>query len=85
MSETTLRAVLCPCCKQLLYALEPDERDGWRMTPDSPAVATDRNGPFIKCRRCSRRIAMLRMRDSYERGEPPYSVAGKQPCDQILS
>ena len=82
MSEPTLRAVLCPCCKQLLYALEPHPVAGWGFTKDSPAIAHDKNGPYMKCPRCSRRIAMVK---NGVKGESPYLVAGKQACDQILS
>jgi DNA-directed RNA polymerase subunit RPC12/RpoP len=81
MAETTLRAVLCPCCKQLLYALEPHPIAGWGFSKDSPTVTTDKNGPYIKCLRCSRRIAMVKNGVS---GEAPYLVAAKQSCDQIL-
>ena len=85
MTEATLRAILCPCCKQLLYALEPDAAGGgWRLTKDSPAITNDQNGPFMKCPRCSRRIAMIKSSDSPERGDPPYFVAGKQACDKFL-
>ena len=82
MSDPTLRAILCPCCKQLLYALEAHPINGWGFTKDSPTVANDKNGPYVKCPRCSRRIAMVKNGVS---GEAPYQVAARQSCDQFLN
>ena len=52
------------------------------LTKDSPPLQKDRNGPFIKCPRCSRRIAMVKNRK--KPGVPEFEVAANQKCDQIL-
>lgn len=82
MDEITLRAILCPCCKQLLYALEVHPVTGWGFSKDSPPIVRDKNGPYMKCPRCSRRIAMIKNGVS---GEAPYLLARHHGCDQILA
>ncbi len=83
--EPTLRVVRCPCCKGPLYTLStlsPRAEAGWQLTKDSPQIQKDRDGPFMKCARCSRRIAIVRMRK--KPGTPDFEVAANQKCDQIL-
>ncbi len=83
--EPTLRVVRCPCCKRPLYTLStlsPRGEAGWQLTKDSPPLQKDRNGPFMKCPRCSRRIAIVKNRKAP--GVPEFQVAANQKCDQIL-
>jgi len=59
--EPTIRAITCPFCKHILFALEPDVKGGgtaWRITADSPAVQEDAQGNFMKCAKCSKRVAV---------------------------
>lgn len=79
--DATVRATLCPCCLNLLFALELSSQEGWRLTKESPPMQNDNDGPFMKCPRCSRRIALFR---NSEKGEAPFQVAANQKCDRIL-
>lgn len=84
-AEPTLRSIRCPCCRAILYTLStvaPGGKDGWQLTPDSPEMRTDRDGPYMRCRKCSRRIALARNRPG--KGEPPIQVVPNQKCDRIL-
>ena len=84
-AEPTLRSIRCPCCRAILYTLSttaPGGKGGWDLTKDSPRVETDRDGPYMKCRRCSRRIALTRNRPG--KGEPPIQVVPNQKCDRVL-
>ena len=83
-SEPTIRVVRCPCCKALLYTLSTvaGGSGGWELTEDSPRVRHDKDGPYMKCAKCSRRIALLRNRPG--KGEPPYHVVPNQKCDRVL-
>ena len=82
--EPTIRAITCPCCRQILYALEMNTVPGgnaWKMTSDSPAVQSDAEGHFMKCGRCSKRIAL----DKQERtANTDWRVSAKQSCDRVL-
>ena len=83
--EPTIRVVRCPCCKKPLYTLStvtPRATQGWRFTRDSPPVQKDKDGPFMKCRQCSRRIALVKPRAA--EGAPDFEVAANQKCDRIL-
>ena len=83
--EPTLRMVRCPCCRKPLYTLStlaPSGDKGWELTKDSPPVERDRDGPYVKCRQCSRRIALVRGR---AKGAFAYEVAASQKCDRFLS
>ena len=55
--------------------------DGWRLTEDSPRIQNDKDGPFMKCPHCARRIAIMRERAA---GAPGFEVAAGQKCDKIL-
>ena len=82
--ESTLRLVRCPCCLAPLYTLAtiaPSGAQGWELTPDSPRVELDKDGPYMRCKHCSRRIALLRERAV---GAPGFEVAAKQKCDRVL-
>lgn len=84
-AEPTLRSIRCPCCRSILYTLStvvPGGKDGWQLTKDSPEVQNDRDGPYMKCRKCSRRIALTRNRPG--KGEPPIQVVPNQKCDRFL-
>ena len=83
MKDPTSRSFLCPCCTSLLYSLQPDEGTGrWLPTPDSPQIRHDMDGPFIKCLRCSRRIAIVLSR---EYAEEPFFLAATQDCRRLLA
>lgn len=59
--ESTIRAITCPFCKNILFALELDAKNGgaaWNMTKDSPAVQNDAQGHFMKCGNCAKRVAV---------------------------
>lgn len=83
MKDPTSRSFLCPCCTNLLYSLQPDERTGrWLPTRDSPQIRHDMDGPFIKCVRCSRRIGIV---VSPEYAEEPFFLAAAQDCRRIVA
>jgi hypothetical protein len=82
--EPTIRAITCPCCRQILYALEMNPAgtgNAWKMTADSPAVQNDTEGQFMKCGKCSKRIAIERISRS---GVDTWTVSAKQSCDRVL-
>jgi hypothetical protein len=82
--EPTLKIVRCPCCSKPLYTLStlsPSAKDGWELTKDSPPVQQDNDGPYMKCARCSRRIALVRQK---AKGSPGFRVATGQKCDRFL-
>ena len=59
--EPTIRAITCPHCKAILFALELDAKNGgatWNMTQDSPIVQIDAQGHFMKCSNCAKRVAV---------------------------
>ncbi len=83
--EPTVRVVRCPCCRNPLYTLStlsPRAAQGWQLTKDSPQVQKDKDGPFMKCPQCSRRIAIVKGRKA--EGAPEFEVVPNQKCDQIL-
>lgn len=84
MAEPTLRLIRCPCCRTPLYTLKtikPGGTEGWQLSEDSPSVHKDKNGPFIKCAKCSRRIAIVKNR----KAPAGLEVAANQKCDQFLA
>jgi len=59
--EPTIRAITCPHCKNILFALELDVKNSaatWNMTKDSPTVQNDAQGHFMKCGNCAKRVAV---------------------------
>ena len=59
--EPTIRAIICPYCKNILFALEPDAKGGgaaWKITPDSPAVQSDAQGNYMNCAKCAKRVGV---------------------------
>jgi hypothetical protein len=59
--ETTLRVVLCPHCRRILYALGLDvTREGikWRVTPDSPPVKANGCGHYVECLHCMEKVTV---------------------------
>ena len=58
--DPTIRAITCPHCKNILFALELHTNDGaaWNMTKDSPAVQDDAQGKFMVCGKCAKRVAL---------------------------
>ena len=59
--EPTLRVILCPHCRKLLYALSLDDESvgtRWHITPDSPPVQHSGEGHFVECRHCASKIAV---------------------------
>ena len=59
--DPTIRAITCPFCKNILFALELDAKKGsaaWNITKDSPAVHKDAAGQYMNCGKCSKRVAL---------------------------
>ena len=84
-AEPTIRVVRCPCCKSLLYSLStvsPGGEHGWELTKDSPEVKHDKDGPYMRCPKCARRVALLKNKPG--KGEPPVQVVRNQKCDRVL-
>jgi hypothetical protein len=82
--EPTIRAIICPCCRNILYALEVNQTAGgnaWKMTADSPALQGDAEGQFMKCGRCSKRIAIEKVDRA---GVESWAVSAKQDCKRVL-
>ena len=82
--EPTIRAITCPCCRNILYALEVNQAGGgnaWKMTSDSPVVQSDADGQFMKCRKCAKRIAIEKIARA---GVESWAVSAKQNCDRVL-
>ena len=82
--EPTIRVVLCPCCKKILYAFERDAKkkgETWTITQDSPAIQSDGEGHFMKCASCSKRVAVEKASGS---GIERWTVAAAQKCDRVL-
>ena len=55
--------------------------NAWKMTSDSPAVQNDAEGDFMKCGRCSKRIAIEKVDRS---GVNTWAISAKQGCDRVL-
>ena len=69
--EPTLRVILCPHCRKLLYALshaDESARTRWQVTPDSPPVQRGRDGHFVECRHCATKVPV-------EEGSPHVGAA----------
>jgi len=82
--EPTIRVITCPCCKKILYAFERDaakKGETWKITQDSPAIQDDSEGHFMKCRSCSKRIAVEKAAGS---GIERWTVSAAQKCDRVL-
>ncbi len=82
--EPTIRAVTCPCCHKILYAFELDKsKNGgtWKITDDSPAIQSDSEGHFMKCKSCSKRVAIEKVSGS---GIERWTVSSIQKCDRVL-
>ena len=82
--ETTLRVVTCPCCKQMLFALSLDRAEqgaSWQMTKDSPDVRQDREGAFVRCDHCLKRIAI---EEAGPAANTRWIVSKNQKCDRVL-
>lgn len=76
--EPTLRAVLCPCCKFMLYAIDPGTGANARPTiTGGPPVQHDGEGSYMKCARCARRVAVVPGKSA---GAPSWELAAVQPC-----
>ena len=64
----------------MLYALGLDMAAAgasWEMTKDSPAVRQDRDGHFVDCPSCSKRVALEKITVE---GQPRWLVSAKQKC-----
>ena len=78
--DETLRAVLCPCCGQLLCALEYTDNPGrWHFTRDSPELKHDHAGLHMECGKCGRRVAFV----STSGSPTPFELAPVQRCRQL--
>jgi uncharacterized protein YbaR (Trm112 family) len=81
----TLRVVNCPCCKKMLFALSLDRSDAgatWQMTKDSPDVRQDREGNYLRCDNCMKRVAIEQAGPA---GHARWIVSKLQKCDKTLS
>ena len=79
MGIGNIKGVLCPCCKEVLYGLSPQESDGiGEKTTDSPPMHNDKEGNFIKCPHCSKRIAMAPVTGDLSGGA--FEIAQDQKC-----
>ena len=57
--DPTIRAITCPHCKHILFALELETKGGgakWHITKDSPAVQKDASGTYMNCAKCTKRV-----------------------------
>ena len=82
MGIDNIKGVLCPCCKEVLYGLSLQDWNGmWAKTTDSPPISNDKEGNFIKCPHCSKRIAMAPV--TGDLGGDAFEIAQDQKC--ILS
>ena len=71
--------VLCPCCEKPLYSVFGPHST---ILEGSQPVRADKDGRFLKCVRCKRRIAMSR---DPKYPHPEYFVSPVQKCDQVHS
>ena len=79
MGIGNIKAVLCPCCKEVLYRLSLQESDGiWVKTTDRPPIHNDKEGNFITCPHCSKRIAMAPVTGDLSGGV--FEIAQDQIC-----
>lgn len=86
MTLYDMQTVPCPCCNKVLYRLVLKQAEGggdavWLTTTDSPRVEDDKQGYFIKCPHCSKRVAMIEVP-----GIPgtSFEVSPDQKCNQTL-
>ena len=78
--DETLKAIVCPCCRRLLCALEFDGKaKRWKFTPDSPELKHDATGLFMKCAKCQRRVGFVSTLSS----AMPFELAAVQECGQL--
>jgi len=71
-----IREVKCPYCGETLYRMGDVAPGAGAKTLDSPNVENDAKGDFMKCPRCSRRVAMERITTAG--GLPGIRVASNQ-------
>ena len=55
--------------------------NAWKMTSDSPAAQKDAEGNYMKCGRCSKRVAIEKVERS---GTSTWTISAKQACDRVL-
>jgi len=78
--DETLRAIVCPCCRKLLCALEFDGKaKRWNFTRDSPELKHDPKGLYMKCGKCGRRVSFVSTLSS----ATPFELAALQECVQM--
>lgn len=82
MTIVDVKTVPCPCCKKTLYRDTLMQRDGagdavWLTTPESPRVENNKEGYFITCLHCSKRVVML---PNPEHPNAGYYVSPVQQC-----
>ena len=62
--DPTIRAITCPHCKNILFALELETKGGgakWNITKDSPAVHDDAGARYMNCGRCTKRVMVEKL------------------------
>jgi hypothetical protein len=80
-TDISQRSFLCPCCRKILYSLQPGENGAaWEPTAGSPRIKHDNTGPFLKCPHCLRRIAIV---VSPEHADEPFFLAASQNCRHL--
>ena len=62
MEIGSVKDIPCPFCGKALFRLELKQHGGggaalWLNAPESPAVADDEQGKFIRCAHCHQRVA----------------------------
>jgi len=81
ITDISQRSFLCPCCRKILYSLQPGGNGAaWEATAESPRIKHDNTGPFLRCPHCSRRIAIV---VSPEYADEPFFVAANQNCRHL--
>jgi hypothetical protein len=75
--DETLRAVVCPCCRKILCALQFNDKLGrWAFSDDSPVLKKDKDKLYMTCGKCRRRIAFVANPGSVT----PFELASVQEC-----
>jgi hypothetical protein len=73
-------SVKCPCCAKALYRLVAVSPRMKALSGDSPKMASDLKGYFMKCLHCGKRIAF--MKSAGESDGFGFRLAREQPCSE---
>ncbi len=87
MSPRGVVAVSCPCCDEQLYRTTSVRgANGKAMNLGSatnPSIDHDKNGEFMKCSHCRRRISMKRLPE--DGNGAAWDINPIQKCDRKLA